>query len=327
MYYVYEWFIVETGEVIYLGKGSGRRYKVRKHNRLFNEMIRRFNCDSRIVREFETEREAFDYEFVRVNEMRDSGQCVCNIHNGGYGGTVEWWTDEMRAHYSETNVMKSEEQRKRMSANNPMKDKATAEKTNAKKRKAIIVGEREYPSIKMVCDVYHTSPQVIATWCRKGVNAIGEKCRYKDSEQVEFSDKRYNKGGSRAVVYKGIRYECIKDFANEIEIGERTASEWLKRGFNPDGIPCRYENDTRNLVYVNRHTVRNKAKSKSVIVNGVEYRSVEEASDSLHIAKTTIYAYLQGRRKSTKYICKYGNQQPSRGNTDNSTPEGSTTNR
>lgn len=53
MYYVYEWFIVETGEVIYVGKGTGRRYKVRKHNRLFNEMIRRFECDSRIVKEFE----------------------------------------------------------------------------------------------------------------------------------------------------------------------------------------------------------------------------------------------------------------------------------
>ena len=129
MYYVYEWFIVETGEVIYVGKGTGRRYKVRKHNRLFNEMIRRFECDSRIVKEFGTEREAFEFEFVRINEMHERGQCVCNIHNGGYGGTVEWWTDELRAHYSEINVMKSEEQRKRMSENNPMKDKKIAEKT------------------------------------------------------------------------------------------------------------------------------------------------------------------------------------------------------
>lgn len=327
MYYVYEWFIVETGEVIYVGKGTGRRYKVRKHNRLFNEMIRRFECDSRIVKEFGTEREAFEFEFVRINEMHECGQCVCNIHNGGYGGTVEWWTDELLAHYSEINVMKSEEQRKRMSDNNPMKDKKIAEKTNSRKRKAVIIGEREYPSIKAVCEAYHTSSEVVATWCKKGVNAKGEKCKYKGLDQVDFTDKRYNKGGSRAVVYKDVRYECIKDFAIAIGIGERTASEWLKRGFNPDGIPCRYENDARELVFINKHVARNKAKSKPVIVNGVEYKSCEEASKALGIAKTTIYSYLQGIRKSTKYICKYGNQQPSRGNTDDSTPEGSTTNR
>lgn len=36
MFYVYEWFIKETNEVIYVGKGKGKRYKVRKHNRLFD---------------------------------------------------------------------------------------------------------------------------------------------------------------------------------------------------------------------------------------------------------------------------------------------------
>ena len=327
MYYVYEWFVVETGEVIYVGKGTGRRYKVRKHNRLFNEMIRRFDCDSRIVKEFETEREAFDFEFVRINEMRQRGQCVCNINNGGYGGSVDWWTDELRKRYSEMNVMKSEAQRKRMSENNPMKDRRIAEKTNSLKRKAVIVGEREYPSVKAACDALNVCSGVIATWCKKGINQSGEQCRYKDMPQAEFKDKRYNKGGSRAVVFMGIRYECIKDFAAEIGIGESTASEWLRRGFNPDGIPCRYENDTRELVFVDRYVARNKAKSKPVIVNGIKYISCEAASIALEIPKSTLYSYLQGVKHNPKYICKYGNQQPSRGNTDNSTTEGSTTNR
>ena len=327
MYYVYEWYIVATGEVIYVGKGTGRRYKVRKHNKLFNEMIRRFQCDSRIIKEFDTEQEAFDFEFIRVNEMRELGQCVCNIYNGGFGGTTEWWTDGLRKKYSDSNVMKSEIQRRRMSTNNPMKDKTIAEKVSSQKKKTVIIGEKEYPSIHEACIAYNTSWEIVSTWCKKGINAKGEKCRFKGEDQVEFTDKRFNKGSCRAVVFKGVEYESVKDFACDVGIGHRTACEWLKRGFNPDGVPCRYADDTRELTFINRHVARNKAKSKPVIVNGVEYKSVEEASDALHIAKTTIYAYLQGRRKGTNYICKYGNQQPSWGNTNNSTPEGSTTNR
>lgn len=316
MYYVYEWYIVSTNEVIYVGKGTRNRYKVKKHNNLFNEMVKRFECESRIVKEFDTEEEAFEYEFDYVNLKREQGQCVCNIRNGGYGGTTEWWTDELRKHYSEYNAMKSKKQRKRMSINNPMKDKKIVQKTNGKKRKPVIIGETEFPSVKDACQAYNTSSDVIATWCKKGINSNGEICHYKGQPPVTFKDKRYNKGGSKAVVYKNVTYECVKDFANAIGIAENTANQWLKRGYNPDGIPCRYENDTRELIFENRHIVRNKARAKTIIVNGVEYASCEEASKALNIAKTTIYAYLQGYRKSDKYICKYGNQQPSRRNTN-----------
>ena len=43
MFYVYEWFIVETNFVFYVGKGCRNRYKVRKHNKLFNYIINLFN--------------------------------------------------------------------------------------------------------------------------------------------------------------------------------------------------------------------------------------------------------------------------------------------
>lgn len=325
MYYVYEWYIIETGEIIYVGKGTGLRYKVRKHNKLFNEMIKRFSCDSRIIKQFDSEKEAFEYEFDRVLELKCKGQCVCNIHNGGYGGTTEWWTDELRKKYSDNNVMKSETQRKRMSENNPMKDKDIAAKTNGQKRKAVIIGDKEYPSVKDACNEFGVCFEVIANWCRKGVNPKGEKCRYKDREQVEFTDKRYNKGGSRAVIYEGVRYECVKDFAKGIGIGERTAGEWLRRGFNSKGVPVRYEDDTRELTFVNRYNERDKDKGKPVIVNDVTYKNVKEASKALGLTVKTLRTYLQ-KQNSTKYICKYGNQQPSRGNTDSSTTEGSTTN-
>lgn len=326
MYYVYEWYIVSTGEVIYVGKGTGRRYKVRKHNRLFNEMIRRFECESRIVKEFDTEKDAFDYEFIRVMEMRLKGECVCNIYNGGSGGTTEWWNDELRKQYSEHNVMKSESQRKRMSEHNPMKNKAISEKTARSKSRAVVIGDKEYSSVKEARESLKVSFDAIANWCKKGINAKGEKCHYKDSPLNEFTDKRYNKGTCRSVIYKNVRYESVKDFAESIGISMSAALYWLRRGFNSDGVPCRYEDDTRELTFINRYAVRNKAKAKPVIVNGIKYDTCEDASKALGISKSTLYSYLQGTKRSRKYICEYGNQQPSQGKSDNSTLEGSTTN-
>ena len=258
MYYVYEWFIVKTGEIIYVGKGTGKRYKVRKHNRLFNEMLKRFYCYSRIVKVFDSEKEAFEYEYEYINELKAKGQCVCNIMVGGNGGSTEWWSDDVRNKYSERNVMKSVAQRQRMSENNPMKNKEIAKKTNACKRKAVFIGEVGYPSITIASKALSVSAHTIIQWCKNGINAQGQICKYANEKDDVVVSKK-------------------------------------------EAIP--------------------------VIVNGVLYKSTNEASKKLGISRTVIDKYLRGKGKNDKYICEYGNQQPSRENSDNSIPEGSTTNR
>ena len=101
MFYVYEWFIKSTNEIFYVGKGSGRRYKVRKHNRFFNDVVKNNDCDSRIVKTFQTEEEAFAYEYERIHKLQEKGLCKCNISSGGNGGTVKWWDEARRKQYSE----------------------------------------------------------------------------------------------------------------------------------------------------------------------------------------------------------------------------------
>ena len=314
MYYIYEWFVVDTGEIFYVGKGTRERYKCRKRNKLFNEYIQCHECDSRIIKYFESENEAFEYEYNRIKELKEMGQCQCNVMNGGRGGTTEWWTEEARKYYSENNIMKSEEQRERMSRNNPMKNKEVAMKVNSQKRKAVIIDDKEFVSVKEAVAAYNICPEVLATWCKKGINPYGEKCRYKGMPQAEYSAKRYNPGGSRPVIYQGVRYECALDFANAIGISQHAATQWLKRGFNSDGVPCRYEDDTRELTFVNRYTVRNQNRAKPVIVNGIEYKSCTHASEALGIPRSTLYSYLNRSKHNEKYICEYGNQQPSQGN-------------
>ena len=171
MFYVYEWYIKETGEIIYVGKGCKNRYKVRKHNRLFNEMIKRYDCESRIVKRFDSEKEAFEYEFERVFQLKCIGQCVCNINKGGAGGVTNWWTDEKREQYSKNNVMKSKEQRKRMILNNPMKDKKTSERVSLKKSRGVIIGEDKFNSIKSAQEHFGVSYDTIKKWCKKGISS------------------------------------------------------------------------------------------------------------------------------------------------------------
>lgn len=183
MFYVYEWYIEETGEIIYVGKGCNRRYKVKKHNIFFNDMTKRYRCNSRIVKKFDKEKDAFEYEFIRINELKRNGQCVCNIYDGGFGGTTEWWTDELKKKYSEKNVMKSTEQRKRMKINNPMKNKSVAEKTNGQKRRKVIIGDKTYKSIKEAKEKLNASYSNLMTWSKKGKTPNGERINIEPQKQ------------------------------------------------------------------------------------------------------------------------------------------------
>jgi hypothetical protein len=321
MFYVYEWYIVDTGEIIYVGKGIRNRYKVRKHNKFFNEMIKRYKCDSRIIKEYATEKEAFSYEFDRISELKKIGQCVCNIYNGGAGGTVGWWTPDKKEWYAEHNAMKSEKQRKRMSKENPMKNKDVAEMVNSQKRIPIIIGNKRYNSIKSACDALCTSAPTINGWILRGTTTSGEICKYDDGiEHKSYVFK--NNGQKKEVIYKGKRYESATAMSNEIGVTQTTASRWCRQGRDSFGNECRYSEDPRigNDCCIKQEHI-------PVIVNGVFYPSKESASRSLNISVYLLTQYLDKKKHNENYNCEYGNQQPSRENTDNSIPEGSTTNR
>ena len=270
---------------------------------------------------FDNEKDAFSFEYEYIKSLKSLGQCVCNIYSGGSGGSGEHWTDELREEYSVKNVMKSEAQRERMSRYNPMKCRETAEKVNSQKRRAVVIGDVEYPSIKSAHEALGVPTDTIIRWCKKGINSNGNFCRYKDSDQVVFSDKRYNKGGCKSLTYLGKRYESPIDLAEELGCNVTKLYHWLKNGFDHYGNPIRYDEDKRKLVFE-----RKKGSCYPVIVNGKKYPSISAASREIGVSSQWLGDILSGKHKSTKYICEYDNQQPSRGNSDYSTPEGSTTN-
>lgn len=121
VYYVYEWYIKETGQVFYVGKGKGRRYQACGHKTFgFRYMISHYDCDVRIVSQNLSEQDAFNEEIKRIAYYRSiSDSILVNITNGGEGTSGYVCTSEMKDHLSA--AMKSkwkidEEFRSRMMA-------------------------------------------------------------------------------------------------------------------------------------------------------------------------------------------------------------------
>ena len=242
MYYVYEWYVKETNEVIYVGKGTRNRYKVKKHNRFFDDFIKRYECDSRIIKEFETEQEAFEYEYETVEKYKKIGQCVCNIYKGGTGGTTQWWNENLRKQYSENNVMKSQKQRERMSKENPMKNKEISKRVHDMAKRKIHIGNKTY--------------------------------------------------------------DGIVDAAREYGVYDTAIQYWLERGYSRDLKPCYYDGEPIPEVIVREGNCNRRA----VILDGVRYRSLKEAGDSIGVTNSAIYYAIRNHTKCKGHTVEYDNQ-------------------
>lgn len=85
-FYVYEWYIVETGEVFYVGKGTGsRRYDKKRRNQYFLNIVNKHDCKSRLVYSNITNEEACELERKLIAERWDKGEAYCNFTEGGTG--------------------------------------------------------------------------------------------------------------------------------------------------------------------------------------------------------------------------------------------------
>lgn len=316
MFYVYEWYDVENEEIIYVGKGCGNRYKVRKHNKRFDALIAKVECKSRIIARFATEEEAFDFEEKRIAELTKIGQCKCNIDDGGSGGSVKWWTDEMRKRYSKENVMKQNAQRNRMKAENPMHDRRTAERVGRTKRKPLYVGEKRFDCLKDAMEVY--GPKV-AYWVKVGHTSTLVPCHYENDEKRPVTAKR-NLGGAKRIVYDGVIYECQRDVCKQFGFAPSTLNKYVKRGYTDTGIECRFETESPVREYIPY------TNSKPIRIDGIPYESIKEAADKTCLDLRGIKYALKHSGLYKGHNCEYANQQPSLVKSDESSKEGSTTN-
>lgn len=90
-FYVYEWYNKDTGEVFYVGKGSGYRHKSTKNRSLyFIRYYNKYNCDVRKVYENLTESESFEKEVELIKHYKSLNLAKCNFTVGGEGNRIDF---------------------------------------------------------------------------------------------------------------------------------------------------------------------------------------------------------------------------------------------
>lgn len=90
-YYVYVWYIKDTYEVFYVGKGKGKRYKqISNRNKFFKDMYSSHACDVRKIYENLTEDEAFELERDVVLWYRENTNYRLTNQTDGGEGSSGW---------------------------------------------------------------------------------------------------------------------------------------------------------------------------------------------------------------------------------------------
>ena len=230
MFYVYKWFIKSTNEVFYIGKGTKNRFKqVSKRNKLFKEVYKNNDCDVQIIEYFDKEEDAFKKEYELICYYKSIGQCKCNLDNGGKGGCNFIWTPEMKEYYSKYNVMKNEKQRKRMSKENPMKNKEIAKKVGIKHRKPFYIGNKLFQTLEEASKFYNCSIHVIKYWLKVGHNQK-ELCFYKNEKPINYDfSKNHHIVNNIKVIYDNKEYNSLKDLSKVLNIKYTTLHKYFKQ--------------------------------------------------------------------------------------------------
>lgn len=83
-FYVYGWFNNETGELIYVGKGNGKRLKQTSgRNDKFTKYVKKYKCTPQILWGGLDEETALEKEKDLIALFRKQGMAKCNFLDGG----------------------------------------------------------------------------------------------------------------------------------------------------------------------------------------------------------------------------------------------------
>lgn len=161
----------------------------------------------------------------------------------------------MKSYYSKYNIMKSPEQRQRMSEKNPMKNKDSVKKMAEKISKKIVIGTTTYNSIKEASQKYNVYDTAIQYWLKRGYNSYGELCYYEGTKELNIQIKTH-KQNCRSVYIGNKHFDTVKEGAKYLGISSSKLINIIKsnKPFK-NKIICKYgnqqpshENDIESIV-------------------------------------------------------------------------------
>lgn len=323
-YYVYEWFIKDTKEVFYVGKGCRERWRTKKReNKFFMNMLRTHECDVRKVKENLTEQEAFDLEIKLISYYRENTNFrLTNIQDGG---------ENPPTFYGEESPAKRPEVRKKigMSNHNRYEENPELRKEVSQRIKAfcdsdegkVIVSRRSKKNMSNPEVRYKISESNKAYYTteKRRIRSVMMKKIYSSSE-VRNQVTGVNNGASRKVAQYDLDGNIISEFGTMKEAGEKTGicfkniSKAVRGHRKTAGGYIWKFADSKNIeyqakVFKNLPIRKYKPVIQYTIDNQfvAEYKSLEEATRLNHFhTHTNISANLKGRTKSAYgYVWKY----------------------
>ena len=114
--------------------------------------------------------------------------------------------------------------------------------------------------------------------------------------------ERVGKAHRKAVIINGIEYDSIAIAAKELDCSTTTIGDWCRKGKNPRGWICEYKDKGK------KHS---SSIGTPVIVDGIYYNSIAEASYALDLIPSSLSRALKNNKPLKNHICEYANQQPS----------------
>ncbi len=99
-FYVYAHIRLDSGVIFYVGKGTGRRAKIKGRNTHWKNIVNKTKYRIEYLENNLTEKEAFKKEREWITYLKSIDQCVANYSLGGEGCSGYKWTPEQRARHS-----------------------------------------------------------------------------------------------------------------------------------------------------------------------------------------------------------------------------------